>query len=228
MSYKKLSHRDLVQACLNSDEEAWKEFRARYHQVISLAVLRTARRWGNTSNPLLEDLVGDTYAKLCANNFAVLRNFEFRNEDGIFGFMKVIATNVVHDYFRHIRNREHGDEVPFDDVYVSPDPPIPSPTATEEIERNVLMKEIEEALWEVTGPGGERDRIIFWLYYRHGFTAEAIAALVASDPTAKDVETITHSLTTKGVESVIHRLTKAVRERLTDKAAACVTTKAKK
>lgn len=216
MSYSDLSHSDLVQACLASDEDAWTEFTVRYSPVISLAVLRTARRWGDTSKPLLEDLVGDTYAKLFANNFALLRNFEFRTENAIFGFLKVVATNVVHDHFRRIHNKKHGDEVPMEDVYLSPDPPIPSNTATEEIERNVLIKEVEDVLWEVTGPEGERDRTIFWFHHRYGFTAEAIAELQYL------------GLTVKGVESVIYRVTKAVRERLTDKAAACVTANPKK
>lgn len=216
MSYKNLSHPALVQACLNSDEEAWKEFRDRFDQVISIAVLRTARRWGDTSKSVLEDLIGDTYFKLCANKFVLLRNFEFRTDAGIFGFLKVVATNVVHDHFRHLKNKKHGTEAAIEDVYPSPDPPIPSPTGSEEIERNVLIKEVEEALWEITGPGGERDRTIFWLYYRQRFTAEEIAGLEYL------------GLTTKGVESVIHRLTKAVRERLTDKAAACVTAKPEK
>ena len=213
MSYNTLSHRDLVQACLKSDEEAWKEFTDRYKQVIGLAVLRTARRWGDTSKPLLEDLVGDTYAKLCANNFALLRNFEFRTENGIFGFLKVVSTNVVHDHFRRIHSQKYGDEVSIEDVYPSPDPPIPSPTGPEEIERNVLIKEVEEALWEITGPGGERDRTIFWLHHRQGFTAEAIAGFE-----------YLHPLSVKGVESALHRLKVALRERLTAKAVACVTT----
>lgn len=228
MSYCDLSHSDLVQACRASDDDAWKEFRVRYEKIINLAVLRTARRWGDSSKATLEDLIGETYLKLCANNFELLRNFQFRTDAGIFGFLKVVATNVVHDHFRHIKSKKHGTEVPIEDIYQSPDPPIPSHTATDDIERSVLIKEVEEALWEITGPEGERDRTIFWLYYRLGFTAEAIAALMASDSTAKDVESITHSLTTKGVESVIHRLTKAVRERLTDKAAACATAKPEK
>jgi len=44
--------------------------------------------------------------------------------------------------------------------------------------------------------------MVFWLYYRAGFTASAIASL----PTV--------GLTTKGVESLIFRLTRIVRENL--------------
>lgn len=216
MPYKDLSHSDLVQACLASDQDAWKEFKVRFDQVIGVAVLRTARRWGNSSKETLEDLVGDTYLKLCANSFNLLRNFQFRTDDGIYGFLKVVTTNVVHDHFRRTKNKKHGTEVFIEDVYQSSDPSIPCHTATDEIERSVLIKEVEEALWEVTGPEGERDRTIFRLYYRQRFTAEEIAEFQYL------------CLTTKGIESVIHRLTKAVRERLTDKAVACATAKPEK
>ena len=44
-----------------------------------------------------------------------------------------------------------------------------------------------------------RDRLIFWMYYRQGFTAKAIAAIPSI------------SLTVKGVEGVIQRLTGQLR-----------------
>jgi RNA polymerase sigma factor (sigma-70 family) len=208
MSYSELSHSDLVQACLTGNDDAWKEFRTRYKQVISLAVLRTARRWRNTSRDLLDDLIGDTYLKLLANNFGLLRNFEFRSDAAIFGFLKVIATNVVHDHFRHKSSKKYGTVVSIEEVYEGADPPIPSRTGSDDIERNVLIREVEEALNEVTGPDGERDRTIFWLTHRQGFTADAIAQLAWVD------------LNTKGVESVLYRLKRAVCERLTDEVCA--------
>jgi RNA polymerase sigma-70 factor (ECF subfamily) len=41
----------------------------------------------------------------------------------------------------------------------------------------------------------ERDRALFWLYYRQGFTAEEIAGMTAI------------GLTAKGVESALRRVT---------------------
>lgn len=210
MSYSELSDPDLVQACLRNDQAAWEEFVRRYKQVISLAVLRTARRWGDTSKPVLEDLIGDTYLKLCADDFKLLRHFEFRTEAALYGCLKVVATNVVHDYFRHRRPRHFVTEVAIEDVYEAADPPCSD--GVKDIERNVLIREVEEALNEVTGPKEDRDRAIFWLHHRQGFTANAIAELGWAGLSG-----------VKGVESVIHRLTRDVRERLTDKAAACPT-----
>jgi len=48
----------------------------------------------------------------------------------------------------------------------------------------------------------QRDRTIFWLYYRQGLTAKEIGALPSI------------GLSLKGVESTLHRLTQLVREHL--------------
>jgi RNA polymerase sigma-70 factor (ECF subfamily) len=71
------------------------------------------------------------------------------------------------------------------------------------MEREVLLKEVDHVLENCTvGPDQERDRIIFWLYYQQGMSANAIAGL----PTV--------GLTAKGVESAIFRLSRLVREQV--------------
>jgi len=45
-------------------------------------------------------------------------------------------------------------------------------------EERLLLGKIEEVLEEVTeGANAERDRMVFWIYYRQGLTASAIAAI---------------------------------------------------
>ena len=55
-----------------------------------------------------------------------------------------------------------------------------------------------------SGNTADRDRTIFWLYYRQGLTTKAIATLPAI------------GLTIKGVESTLGRLTKMVRKRMVE------------
>jgi DNA-directed RNA polymerase specialized sigma24 family protein len=99
--YSKSSSTELVRACLGSkDEEAWAEFIRRFQVVIAAAVLRTARHWGEPLRPQLDDLIQDTYLKLFENNSRLLRSFKPRHEDSIYGFLKVVAANVVHDHFK--------------------------------------------------------------------------------------------------------------------------------
>jgi len=71
------------------------------------------------------------------------------------------------------------------------------------IEQAVLLKQVDRWLDTCLGEHDrERDRLIFWLYYRSGMTASAIASLPAV------------GLSTKGVETTILRLTRIVRQQL--------------
>ena len=99
--YTNFSSTELTRACAGSkDEEAWTEFIRRFHVVIAAAVLRTARHCCEPSRPQLDDLIQDTYLKLCENDSRLLRSFQPRHQDSIYGFLKVVAANVVHDHFK--------------------------------------------------------------------------------------------------------------------------------
>jgi DNA-directed RNA polymerase specialized sigma24 family protein len=125
----------------------------------------------------------------------MLRDFKPRHPDAFYGMMKVTAANLAHDYFRRPRP-------PMTDV----DPFIPdSHSGPASIEREILLREIDDILSEMATPLAARDREIFWLHHRQGFTAEAIAAIPGCEPG------------TKGVESILHRLTCYVRARLAEK-----------
>jgi len=76
------------------------EFIRRFHGVIAGAVLRTARQWGEPSRAQVEDLIQDTYLKLCEDNSRLLASFRPRHEDAIYGFLKVVTANVVRDHFK--------------------------------------------------------------------------------------------------------------------------------
>jgi RNA polymerase sigma-70 factor (ECF subfamily) len=194
---------ELFRSCAaTGDAAAWEEFVSRFHRLIASVVLRTARTWGEPSRNLVDDLVQDTYLKLCENRARLLRDFEPRHPEAIFGFLKVVASNVVKDHFKSAHADKRG-------AGHTPEPLDTAEAASlsprgEAAERAVLLAEIERHL-QRCAPGPENDhyRTIFWLYYRQGMSASAIAALPWVE------------LTTKGVESAIFRLTRAVREQMT-------------
>jgi RNA polymerase sigma-70 factor (ECF subfamily) len=73
------------------------------------------------------------------------------------------------------------------------------------MERTILLQEIDLHLARsISAEELPRSRLIFWLYYRSGLSASAIASLPSI------------GLTTKGVESALLRLTRLVRTALTD------------
>lgn len=181
----------------------WGEFIRRIHPVIAGVVSKTARLWTKPTFFLVEDLVQETYLKLFANDCKALREFDCEHNNALYGFLKVVASNVVHDYFRSAysqkrgcgREKENLEHVPVSMAFCR--------HSLEEADRCILLDEIDDCLADRAGdPTFSRDYAIFWLYYREGLTAKAIADLPSV------------GLTVKGVESVVGRLTRYVRLRL--------------
>jgi RNA polymerase sigma-70 factor (ECF subfamily) len=208
VNYGELSTHELVQICAQTNETlAWNEFVSRFHHLIAGVALRTARRWGETPPELLDELIQETYLKLCSQNCRLLNTFQMRQPEAFYGFLKVVTANVVHDYLKAAYAAKRGSGNVAEDLEraeMQPQGESRPTTPTESsIEHDILMHEIDQHLVKSL-PAQElpRDRLIFWLYYRTGLTATAIAAL----PNV--------GLTPSGVESAIGRLTKLVKAAL--------------
>jgi RNA polymerase sigma-70 factor (ECF subfamily) len=177
--------------------------------LIARVVVRTAHRWGESSQSVQDDLVQETYLKLCAEDCRLLRTFEFRQPEAIYGYLKVVTTNVVHDHFKRVRAAKRGagetaQDIESDGIQaLSSSKPIYSSQAS--MERTILLREIDLHLARsISAEELPRSRLIFWLYYRSGLSASGIASLPSI------------GLTTKGVESALLRLTRLVRRALAD------------
>ena len=201
-----LPSNELARLCSEEGSaEAWNEFLARFQRPIALSILRTARMWGAPSTALLDDLVQETFLRLCADDCRLLKRFVPREPDSIVGYLKVIGSNVTHDHFRSQKSQKHGGQMhrfehPENNLEFLAS--IPSPA--NDAERNLRMQEIDNTLQSLMpDPVSDRDRTIFWLYYQQGFSAREIAALPAVP------------LSVKGVESSIYRSTRLLREVMT-------------
>jgi RNA polymerase sigma factor (sigma-70 family) len=200
-----MSTAELIRACAEtSDVGAWEEFVARFWRPISLSVLRVACQRRKNPEQVADDLVQETYLKLCADRCHRLLEFAGRHPESVQGYISTIAVNVARDHFKALHSQKRG-EGETSQLLEDFEPPahrgsLGGQGATE---RKILLDEINRCL-EIcaVGPDQERDRLIFQLYYQQGFSAKAIAAL----PTI--------ALTAKGVETVILRLTRMLRERL--------------
>lgn len=202
-----LSLNQLLQACLQIGQEVlWTEFVHRSQPVIAGVVAKTVRSWNKADPDLVDDLVQETYVKLCFNDFIVLRRFVPRHENALHGFLKVVASNTVRDHFRSATDGKHGGgitKVPLDCVAELHLPKLPlaafnGPALLREIERN-LRKVCSD------GPNSIRDQVIFWLYYRYGVTTESISRLRCI------------GLSVKGVESTILRMVRLIKFTMSDK-----------
>jgi RNA polymerase sigma-70 factor (ECF subfamily) len=203
--YSSLSLQEVVCLCAGGcDDGAWEEFVARVGKSISLTILRTSSLWGEPSRTLVEDLVQITYLKLWEDNCCLLKDFATQNPDGILAYLKKVAANAAHDYFRHGRSQSAGGgqaHLSTTDVDIEAGKEVHG--SQDRIAFQILMNQIDEHLKHLSGPDQERDRTIFWLYFRQGMSTKEIGSL----PTI--------GLGPKGVGSVIERLKRCIRERIT-------------
>jgi RNA polymerase sigma-70 factor, ECF subfamily len=208
VDYTALSADELAITCFQSgDELAWAEFVRRFQPLIARVAVRVARQWGESSPQLVDELVQNTYFKICADRKSLLQKFAPNHQDAIYGYIKVLTANLAHDHFKASRSQKRGgwaiaSSIDGDDRTLNA---RCLKSAEALIQRDILIQQVDACLQVVsTGECSGRDRKIFWLYYRVGLAASAIAAL----PTV--------GLSTKGVESIILRLTRLIRERLGD------------
>jgi RNA polymerase sigma-70 factor (ECF subfamily) len=200
-----ISVEELIRACAaSSDCAAWEEFVVRFHRPISLSILRIAHQWDAIPQEVVDDLVQETFLKLCADRCRALLDFTIQHPEVVLGFIKKVAANIAHDHFKSLHSQKRGagqtDQMGAD---VESEAGGGSLGGQGAIEREVLLEEINRCLESCSaGPDQERDRLMFWLYYQQGMSAKAIAAL----PTIE--------LTAKGVETAIFRLTRQVREQV--------------
>jgi RNA polymerase sigma-70 factor (ECF subfamily) len=203
VDYSDVSAGDVALSCLRiGDEAGWIEFMRRFNHLIAGVVIRVARRWGETNPDLIEDLIQETYLKLCTDRLTLLEKFRPNHPNSIFEFIKVFTANVVHDHLKATHSRKRGGEIKMELISDGEREADlgNSLSSAKSMERAVLLNEIDCYLREIgSGPNFERDRMVFWLYYRIGLTARAIS----------DFSSI--GLTTKGVESTLLRLTQRVK-----------------
>jgi len=138
-----------------------------------------------------------------------LRAFKSGHKDAMYGYIKILAANLARDHFRTSHAQKRGGAAATDslDAEAVTGRVAEKASLSETLERKLIIEKVAELLTAAaSGPSAERDCRIFWLYYRVGLTASAIASIPKT------------GLGTKGVESVLLRLTRQVRQQLTPQA----------
>lgn len=183
---------ELFRRCAGSrDREAWNEFHRRYNPTLIGVVVNTLSTKGVRNGNDVDDLVSDVYVRLCQHDGRALRSFTPTSPNSDFAYLKVIARNVVMDRLSNLRGKASR----LEDVDLSG---IRDDSAVN-LQRELLLKRMEEI---VNRTATDRDRLVFWLYYRAGLTAQQIAKF----------ESI--GLSPKGVESALSRVVRTVRDAL--------------
>lgn len=192
----------LLGKCLDdSDSALWAEFVRYSRPLIAAMIAKYLRLAGAPALSAVDDLIQETYLKLCRNNFKALRSFVYRHEGALHGFLKVIARNVALDHIRDITCQKRGSSK----IECLDEKSIAKAARRNDnagVERKMLLGKIDEFVAAATYESdNRRDYTIFWLYYRQGLCARLIARRPGIN------------LTVKGVESAILRITRQIRER---------------
>ena len=207
MDYRTLSVQELLRLCLESDDQAaWREFVRRVQQTTARVIRKTlirVRPWKLPTAQEIDDLVQETFLKLFANNARALREFDCRHDNALFGFVKVVASNVAHDHVRKLMSNKDGAGRDPEDLERAQHVAASGFGSPKNAERDIRMAEIQRCLERLdSDPNYARDCAIFWLYFRQGYTAKEISELPGI------------GLSVKGVESVLLRLIRAIREKM--------------
>src|SRR6516225_10031249 len=203
--YASLPLKDVVCLCAGPcDNEAWEEFVSRVGKPIGLMIMRTASLWGRPSRSVVEDLIQVTYLKLWQGGRNLLRDFAIQRPEAILGYVKKTAANATHDYFKHGHSQSSGgaqEHLSMSDV--DPEAGKEAHGSQDKIAFGIFLNQIDQHLkCCLAGPDQERDRMIFWLYFRQGMSTKEIASLPAI------------GLGAKGVGSVIERLKHLIRDQI--------------
>ncbi len=185
----------LVEACLKSrSDRPWDTLVQKLHPIIVSAIRRVLSRYGTESaaGSDIDDLVQQTYLRLCNDNCQVLRNCQLMSGGAFVVYVRTIAANLAIDQLRKLRQTA----------------PISELAATNnngnETERRLLLAAVHKHLRQCSAAHYDRDRRVFLLYFREGLTAKAIAGIPVI------------GLTQKGVEALLARLVQCIRKILVE------------
>jgi len=178
--------------CLDhGDANAWEHLIRLCQPIVARAAYRVGSQWGSSSLQEIDDIVQDTFLKLGSARHDALLRARLDSDSSVARYLSVMTANTARDYFRsrYAEKRGEAHRVSDDSVVLGI---VPSAAPTSD--HQVLLSQIDRSLG-----GDQREKNVFWLYYRQGFTAREIARIPG------------FGLSVKGVESMIYRLTATVR-----------------
>jgi len=186
---------EVLRACLDSSSESvWTNFVRCFQPDIARRVSYVARRYRMANSGLIDDLVQETYLRLCRNDYRHLRSLRESSDEHIRAYVCKAAVHAAEDYFASICAQKRGGTAGTSELIWEPADAGRSPeeaTLIEEVE-SCLEREVEQA----------RDRTIYRLCRRQGYTPREISEIPEVN------------LSAKGVESCIRRIDLLLRAKL--------------
>ena len=176
------------------DSLAWEQLLRLFYPSLNGISSRLIRQFGLSGTEDRLDLMQEICLKL-SRSLTSVPGSALETEETILAYLRALAANAARDVLRarFARKRGETETVPIEDRL----PGLATELDLRSTERATLLRQIDEML-----DGSAREKSVFWLYFRQGFTAREISLI----PTVQ--------LSIKGVESLLHRMTEAVRSRM--------------
>ena len=192
----------LLERCLDHGAgHDWAEFIRLTYPLVSGAVWGITRRWPPNLQDHSEDLTQDVYLRLCSGNFGHLRKFSGQGGRALGAYLRTVATSVAVDWLRSSAAVKRGSGLRVESLETVALFTPHRASSGDVFQRRLLWIDIDRYLSGRLSRD-PRNRWIFYLYYRAGLSARAIASIDAI------------GLSPKGVESAICRLTRQVRQHI--------------
>jgi len=188
--------RDLWLKCVIEPHNsgAWDELLARVHLKLCRIAGRLAANWGLRDDSEIEDLVQDMCLKISQVPASVVSDLGTSDIE-VQAYLNATAANAARDSLR-LRFADKRGKHATRQLDANAEELVGEIGGSD---RDLVFRQVDELL-----SASVRERAIFWLYYRQGYTSKEISLLPAI------------GLTSKGVESLLRRLTSLIRVRIED------------
>jgi RNA polymerase sigma-70 factor (ECF subfamily) len=164
-----ITSEELICRCANErSDDLWEEFLRRYRPYLTRVVYRASRSLVEVNISELDDLVQEVLLQLWADDAKLLRSFNYVSEPAFLAYLKIVAIHTAHDHLRARKALKRGGEVvsvPLDQIEAMDRP--------HNLDDRLLISQVERFLNSYP----VRERSVFWLHYRHGFSMKAIGNL---------------------------------------------------
>ena len=86
----------ILRQCLGGGNSAqWEAFFALAQPMVASAIIRTLARGSAMNRDLADDLIQNTFVKICDDNFRVLRNFRSDDPTALRAYLKTVPIRKV-------------------------------------------------------------------------------------------------------------------------------------
>jgi DNA-directed RNA polymerase specialized sigma24 family protein len=181
MNWQELTDRELIELCLQGNEDAWRELLRRYSRLLAGVAAKTLRRYFPNSPQMKEmvaEVVQDAIVRIYTKNCRALRDLEWRHEGALRGLLQITAATAAHDFARKRRSAKW--DVDQEDPLDKPGLVIPNPKNTEkDLVHGIFRDELVRCLGRILHgePDSTRDIAMFLLYFGFSVTAPDLARL---------------------------------------------------